>query len=1009
MPILQIKLTAPTGDVTKAMRQIRADESKAFAVTQRQVNQQRIADQKLYNEKLKGLKDVARARDIDAAAILKQARAQAVANRESDKARRDAERSIRGGRGAGIGSFAAGGVAALLSSDAVGKLNAANRAYSDYTETVNKSSAIFRQNSAEILAWSKNSAEVLGMSQTVALETASSFGNLFDSMGLGSQNTVVMSKRLTTLAADLSSFNNREIQSVIDDLRTGIIGDPEPLRKYGVMLNEQVIKNEAKRLGLIKDTKAALDPVVRTQAIYALLLKQTASAEGDRLKTAKEQAGATRTLTAQLGDLNVKLGKELAPTYAKVIGLASEFATTLNKVTPEQIETIKQIATPIAIIGGGAAGLFLAAKGVTAISAAMKALSISGPGGLVILGGLITAASILQRMNSESDLKNEQANTTFAQNLRGQANERGTQIAALRGYQQYRKGNAPRVLDPMSPEHQGLKAAGLTGLATPEQIEAAIRKLSADQQKFNTQAARQQQIANKGAGATNVDTPLPPVNLTGNVTVPVIPKGAGAGNGAAAKKAAKDLAGSNTEAAERSRNSYGIAFDEALATLGFSTDLAGSQSELQRLSRLLKAQDVNVAKVKRAGTGGSKTGQQEYLTSVGKARQDFAKRTETIGKAIEDAQESILKAWQNDGELAVKESKQNKELRDKNRENQLEYLKQERDRLEYLAEDAKVTGNLAKQKETLKQLYDNELATLRAQYQIDRKSGVPIGVALGRFTTGQAAAGRTFASGVGDVQQDAWERFQSNGGMRARLAAEPTQGQKDRLAVSETLRQVFADAGSAAGPAFFEGMLSGDGGKARNAFKMFGQDAASGFARKLSETLADRPIQKAFDDIANKIADGGKIAGINLYQGAMAIYSAAQALAAARKGNGTGLLGFALGAIGGALIPGIGPLAGGSIVSNLFQGNIAGAGLAALGTDFASNGLARIGGSGIQIPSDASSSDANPTRSVKRSAKAPGGDVSVVYNMYGDINDRQDAERARRARTNELRDALAMT
>jgi len=1011
MPILQIRLTAPTGDVTKAMRQLRADESKAFTITQRQQAQMLLTEQRVAkarnsaaNEALKGLKEVARARDIDAAALLKQARAQDVAVRQQERARAAAQRAARAASsggvsvsnrgGSGIGSFIAGSVATVASQQTLSLINQTREAYTDYIETVNKSGVVFGKNAADVQAWAKTSAEAFGLSEKSALDAAGTFGNLFEGFKLGDTNGAIMSKRLVQLAADLASFNNTSVQDAIDALKSGIVGETQPLEKYGIVLREEILKNEAKRIGLIKDTKGVLDPTIKAQAAYSLILQQTSKQQGDFARTSGEAANKTRIVQAQIENLQVKLGKELAPAYASVLKVAGELTETLNKVTPEQIELLKQIATPLLIVGGAAAGLVATANGITAISGAMKALSISGPAGLLILGGLITAAALLNKMNADSDRKIKAAGRPAYLDFEDKIRANRSRIGDINAFAKNRQGTA---MPGANSEYLASQGAFLN---PTEQAE--VDKLSRENSRLLRMAGSGRAAARKGSKAYNTPDK---VNLTGNVITPVIPKGSGdtkrdRAAEAAAKRAAKDAAAALVEAAERSRNSYAIAFDEALAG-------GGTSGELYRLSNTLKAQDVNVAGAKRKAAGGTKAGQQDYLSNLAKARQEAIERGRKIEAAITDAREDTLKA-------TLKDAQTQTEIANKNRENQIEFLKLEHDRLEYTAEDAKVTGNLTKQKEALQQLYDNELATLRAQYALDIRTGTPVSVAQARLNVGTLGATRGFTAGSDELRNEGiFQTFTNFGrGFNAPLQdanKTPLQYQKNNVAVSETLRQVFADAGSAAGPEFFKGLLSGNGNDALNAFRTLGATVGDGIARKLTEALIDRPMQKVFDDIANKIATGGKIAGMNLYQGAAAIYSAAQALAAARSGNSKGLIGGIIGAAAGFFIPGVGPVAGFGIGSSLASGDVIGAGLNFLGTSYGGS-LIRTPGSGINVSTSNGANSAesgNGGTPTKRSQELPGG-VNVVYNMYGDVNDRQDAERARRGRVNELRDAMAM-
>ena len=68
---------------------------------------------------------------------------------------------------------------------------------------------------------------------------------------------------MVQLAADLASFNNTSIEEALTSLQSGISGETEPLKKYGIVLSDVRLKEEALRLGLIKTTKDALTPAAK--------------------------------------------------------------------------------------------------------------------------------------------------------------------------------------------------------------------------------------------------------------------------------------------------------------------------------------------------------------------------------------------------------------------------------------------------------------------------------------------------------------------------------------------------------------------------------------------------------------------------------------------------------------------------------------------------------------------------------------------------------------------------
>jgi hypothetical protein len=215
-------------------------------------------------------------------------------------------------------SFAAVGIGAV----AVGKQ--AIDAASDLGESLSKVNVVFGDNAAEVRKWAQGSAKAFGQSQQQALEAAGTYGNLFQAFGVGRKESTKMSKSLVELAADLASFNNTSVDDALQALQSGLSGETEPLKRFGVALSDARLKDEALRMGLIKTTKDALTPGAKAQASYALIMKDTTLAQGDFGRTSDGLANKQRIFAARIQDLKAKLGQGLLPVVSAVTGFLSD-------------------------------------------------------------------------------------------------------------------------------------------------------------------------------------------------------------------------------------------------------------------------------------------------------------------------------------------------------------------------------------------------------------------------------------------------------------------------------------------------------------------------------------------------------------------------------------------------------------------------------------------------------------------------------------------------------------
>jgi hypothetical protein len=198
------------------------------------------------------------------------------------------------------GAAAAGAFAVKLGVDAV---NAA----SDLIETQNKVGVIFGESSQAILDFAETSVTALGQTETQALEAAATFAQFGKAAGLAGNDLVNFSTEFVTLSADLASFNNSSPEEAITALGSALRGEAEPLRRFGVLLDDAALKEKALALG-ISDGTSKLSTQQKVLAAHAVVMEQTADAQGDFGRTADGLANTTRILSAAVEDAKSEIG-----------------------------------------------------------------------------------------------------------------------------------------------------------------------------------------------------------------------------------------------------------------------------------------------------------------------------------------------------------------------------------------------------------------------------------------------------------------------------------------------------------------------------------------------------------------------------------------------------------------------------------------------------------------------------------------------------------------------------
>lgn len=130
---------------------------------------------------------------------------------------------------------------------------------SDIQESLGKNRVLFGQFAGDVDKFSRQSASSFGISRKAALEYAGTFGNLARAIGIPQKAAAETSVRLTKLGADLASFNNTSVDDALDALRSGLVGETEPLRRFGITLSANAVAAEALRSGIVKTSKSSLE------------------------------------------------------------------------------------------------------------------------------------------------------------------------------------------------------------------------------------------------------------------------------------------------------------------------------------------------------------------------------------------------------------------------------------------------------------------------------------------------------------------------------------------------------------------------------------------------------------------------------------------------------------------------------------------------------------------------------------------------------------------------------
>lgn len=232
-------------------------------------------------------------------------------------------KSIALGSAAGIGLV---GIASGLK-DVATQIIAVGR---DATETRAKFNEVFGGLSDSTRSWANTFADSVGRARIDTENFLASFQGLIEPMGFTNDQAAEFSKTLVTLATDVASFNNQLDADVVRDFQSALTGESEPVKKYGIIINETRVKQEALNMGIIKAGEA-LTEQQKVQVRYNILLKDTAAAQGDAIRTADSLANQQKRLEANWKNMADKISAVIVPALADMTSGFNEFFSSLGR------------------------------------------------------------------------------------------------------------------------------------------------------------------------------------------------------------------------------------------------------------------------------------------------------------------------------------------------------------------------------------------------------------------------------------------------------------------------------------------------------------------------------------------------------------------------------------------------------------------------------------------------------------------------------------------------------
>lgn len=195
----------------------------------------------------------------------------------------------------------------------------------------------FGDNANDIRAWAKTTEEAYGISETAALQYAGQFGTLFKTAGLADKQVLQYAKDLVGLGGDFASFWDNDIEVSLTKILSALKGETEAINDYGIDVRIAALSAFT---GKKMDGASQLEQL---EAIYGKLMADTASVQGDFLRTNQSFANQVRILKVNIQQLQAEIGQKFLPAATAVVSaINSIFDPQTNLTLDDDLETVSE-------------------------------------------------------------------------------------------------------------------------------------------------------------------------------------------------------------------------------------------------------------------------------------------------------------------------------------------------------------------------------------------------------------------------------------------------------------------------------------------------------------------------------------------------------------------------------------------------------------------------------------------------------------------------------------------
>lgn len=171
----------------------------------------------------------------------------------------------------------------------------------------------------------------LGLDPEQLMNYQAKIVSVTNAVGLCGETSTNTAKALSMLAADMSSYTNEDLSSVMTNFQSGLIGQSRALYKFGIDITNATLQQYAYNLGVTKSL-SAMTQAEKMQLRLIAILDQSKVAWGDQANTLGSVANQYRIMKQQISNLARTLGNLLLPIVKNVLPVINALVMALNRL-----------------------------------------------------------------------------------------------------------------------------------------------------------------------------------------------------------------------------------------------------------------------------------------------------------------------------------------------------------------------------------------------------------------------------------------------------------------------------------------------------------------------------------------------------------------------------------------------------------------------------------------------------------------------------------------------------